>query len=122
MHVRTALTPGPELRDRAERRRLLRGGGPPGHHEQCCCHECACHIQLTFPLGAPSGPLSQSCALETFGTPHWCPFQPSKPSILRFQNPVLMSLMTMRPSAFRTWTPHAPPPNPLPSLRGQSQV
>jgi len=28
--------------------------------------------ELTFAgFGAPSGPLSQSCALEMFGMPHW---------------------------------------------------
>src|SRR5262245_27418379 len=30
----------------------------------------------------PSGPLSQSWTLEMLGRPHWCPFQPSNPSIL----------------------------------------
>src|SRR6185503_5843173 len=65
--------------------------------------------QLTFcGFGAPSGPLSQSCAEDTFGRPHCFPFQPSKPSILNAQNPVWNSPMTMRPSAFRTSTPKAP--------------
>ena len=56
----------------------------------------------------PSGPLSQSWALELFGTPQSCPFQPSKPSILKSQKPVTPSLTTIRPSALRTSTPHAP--------------
>src|ERR1051326_453702 len=65
--------------------------------------------QLTFPaFGTPSGPLSQSWAAEMFGNPHWCPFQPSKPSILKAQKPVTLSLTTISPSAFRTSTPQAP--------------
>jgi len=43
-----------------------------------------------------------------FGIPHWWPFHPSKPSILNAQNPVAISLMTIKPSAFRTSTPNAP--------------
>ena len=46
-------------------------------------------LQLTRAgAGAPSGPLSQSCALEALGMPHWWPFHPSNPSILNAQNPV----------------------------------
>src|SRR5262245_46388163 len=69
--------------------------------------------QLTFCFFNPSGPLSQSWALEVFGTPHWCPFHPSKPSILKAQKPVMKSVATMSPSAFRTCglqTPYPPPP------------
>ena len=40
--------------------------------------------------------------------PHWWPFHPSNPSILKDQNPVVMSLMTIKPSALRTSTPNAP--------------
>ena len=58
------------LRHRSPRMRSLgapsdRGTGPRALDAQ---------RTLTFAgLGAPSGPLSQSCALETLGMPHWCP-------------------------------------------------
>src|SRR6185295_8211991 len=75
--------------------------------------------QLTFwGLGAPSGPLSQSCSDEMFGIPHWCPFHPLNPSIRKAQNPVTLSLITMSPSALRIRMPNDPlftPPSPLPS-------
>src|SRR5688500_3926748 len=67
-------------------------------------------------VGAPSGPLSQSCAAETLGMPQSWPFQPSNPSILNAQKPLAASLATMRPSALRTSIPQLPfvmpPPEP----------
>ena len=56
-------------------------------------------------LCTPSGPLSESCALELFGIPQSFPFQPSKPSILNNQKPVVMSLIMMSPSTLRTSIP-----------------
>src|SRR6185369_9796971 len=78
------------------------GGGQTGREGREGCVN-----QLTFPdFGAPSGPLSQSWALEIFGIPHWCPFQPVNPSIRNAQNP--LSLNTINPSALRMSTPNDP--------------
>src|SRR3954463_16330901 len=55
-----------------------------------------------------TGPRSQSWALDTLGIPQSEPFQPFQPSSLNAQKPVFESLMMIRPSQSRTFTPKAP--------------